>query len=483
MKYRIFLASSAELITDRQAFEIFLARLNDEFVRLDKHVHFDLYVWERESEAVFETHKQDQYNQNLANCDLFVLLAWTKVGMWTNKEFDIALSRFRATGKPLLFTYKKIAPPSHIPSEADQQSLAAFDANLLHEVGHFTGSYALPAELTTGFRTELDKLFASGYLQYGVEAECLFDAGKAVVPDTFVGREDDLIQIRQRLQTGGRLVLINAEGGMGKTTVAARYWDQHLYQYQHMAWLFCDKGIVEEIKGLAPALGLDLSQYADEKQQIDAIRTALNNKTRTGDCLLVLDNANDPDQIRAFQQHFSGLYWHVLMTSRCSAVLENEFPIRHLPPPVAKKLFTDLYPPESGAEFDALLDQFLVAVGYNTLAIEIFAKNLTKANKYHRETLSHFLTRLTEKGLLLGDKSFKVKTGYLLAVHKSQPSQDATTDQIIEALYDLTQLSDTDRYWLVNMALLPAVSHEAYFLGQLFGMDAANLSEEYLEVV
>lgn len=456
--YRIFLASSAELVTDRQAFEVFLARLNDEF--LQRHVHFELYVWERESEAVFNSRKQDQYNQNLAGCDLFVLLFWSKVGLYTNEEFDVALNRFRTTARPLIFTYHKTtAPNRHIP-DADRQSRETFERKVLHEVGHFTGSYNLPGELTTGFRTELDKLFANGTLEYGQKAECL-SAGQPAVPAGFIGRENELQAIRQKMEQGGTLMLINSEGGIGKTSIAARYWNDYLYQYRYNAWLFCDNGIVDEIKKLAPKLHVDLTQIP-ESQHVYFLRTALQNLPK--DCLLVLDNANNDAHIDAFRQAFEGLHWHILITSRCQGVLPigQEYPIAHLPPPLAKELFSTYYREESPA-FHELLDQLLHAVGYNTLLIELFAKNMTELAAFG-ETLADFLEQLKQGGLFLGERSFTIKTAYTVHVHTSA----ATTDDILNVLYDLTKLAEADRYWLVNMALLPASNYPLTFLLRLF---------------
>lgn len=462
--YKIFLASSSELKADRKEFEIALARLNDDYVRQNKHVHFDLYSWERESEAVFDTRKQDQYNQNLDTCDLFVLLFWTKVGKYTDEEFDTALRRFRATQKPLLFTYKRTTSVNHDISEADSKSREVFEEKLLNNTLHFTGSYAHPIELTGGFRAELDKLFAKGYLEYGEMARCL-SAGQPAVPEGFIGRRDELNTIRQRMDEGGTLMLINSEGGMGKTSIAAKYWKENLYRYTHNAWLFCENGIVGEMMKLAPALNLDLAKIP-ESQHVAAMRTTLQNLP--ADCLLVLDNANNPDDIEAFRQDFSGLHWHVLITSRCQNVLEKqqELFIEHLPPGLAKELFTSYYN-EHTPEFENLLDQLLSAIGYNTLIIELFAKNMAELAALG-ETLADFLRQLEEtKSLFLGERSFEVITPYTATTHKKA----ATTDQIIDALYDLTKLTEADRFRLVNMALLPAESHLLTILIKLFAPD------------
>ncbi len=282
----------------------------------------------------------------------------------------------------------------------------------------------------------------------------------ATVTTNFMGREDDLALIRQKITTGNPLVLVNGEGGIGKTTLAAAYWDEYEDKYQHRAWLYCDNGIINTLRdALAFPLGIqeELNSYSELKQQYHLVKTAMANLEK--DCLLVLDNANDKDDIAEFEQYFTGLGWHVLLTSRCHKVLENELYIDHLPEPLAKELFKKYYTEESPA-FDTMLDRFLKAVGYNTLCIEIFSKNLKEAAAIGQNAES-FLHHLEQKGLFLGDNSFEVHTNYT-------QRQRATTDNFLEKLYDLSRLTEAENRLLVQLALLPAENHGMLLLLEVF---------------
>ena len=114
-----------------------------------------------------------------------------------------------------------------------------------------------------------------------------------------------------------------------------------------------------------------------------------------------------------------------------------------------------------------MLDRLLLAIGYNTLLVELFAENIFQLAAYG-ETLADFLKRLETEGLFLRERSFEVKTHY--TEHGNRKDQ-TTTDAILNALYDLTKLTEPERYWLVNLALLPAESHLLPFLPALFAPD------------
>jgi len=106
-KKKIFLASSSELVDDRRQFEIFINRKNKAWV--EKGVFLELVIWEDFLDAVSQTRLQDEYNRAIRECDVFVMLFFTKVGKYTAEEFETAFGQFKATNKPFIFTYFKDA--------------------------------------------------------------------------------------------------------------------------------------------------------------------------------------------------------------------------------------------------------------------------------------------------------------------------------------------------------------------------------------
>ena len=157
------MASSSELENDRKEFEIFISRKNKDWVAQE--VFLELVVWEDFLDAVSKTRLQDEYNKAIKECELFVMLFFTKVGQYTEEEFETAFGQFKETNKPLIFTYFKDAEiTTGSANEDDLMSLWAFKKKL-KALGHFHSTYKNIDELIRKFNSQLDKLASSGFIE------------------------------------------------------------------------------------------------------------------------------------------------------------------------------------------------------------------------------------------------------------------------------------------------------------------------------
>lgn len=161
---KIFLASSAELKADRDAFEVAVCRKNKEWIKRD--VFLEVVMWEDFLDVMSRTRLQDEYNRAVRECDLFVMLFWTKVGKYTTEEFEAAFKQFQATQKPFLLIYLKDAPiQSGSIDEDDLMSLLAFKKKL-NSLGHFPTHYENKDRLENHFNQQLEKLAANGFVEF-----------------------------------------------------------------------------------------------------------------------------------------------------------------------------------------------------------------------------------------------------------------------------------------------------------------------------
>jgi internalin A len=156
---RVFLASSAELRADRDAFDLYFRQLNDRL--LTKGFYLEIVRWENFLDAMSETRLQNEYNKALAACDVFVSLFFTKTGKFTEEEFDVAHRQFKAAGKPAIYTFFKNAEIRTGDAPAsDLQCLWAFQEKL-RQLGHFYTMYDNIEHLKRQFRDQLDRLMVA----------------------------------------------------------------------------------------------------------------------------------------------------------------------------------------------------------------------------------------------------------------------------------------------------------------------------------
>ncbi len=204
---KLFLASSSELRDDRKAFEIFIGRKNKDWV--NRGVFIELVVWEDFLDALSQTRLQEEYNRAIRECDLFVMLLWTKVGQYTAEEFEAAFQQFKSTNKPFIFTYFKEAAAPGAVASADVASLAAFKAKL-GALGHYFTRYPNTEGLQLHFSGQLDKLVASGFIEFNPdrgEADRIaggdLNTGTQVFGDQVGGDKVAGDKIHQEIDTGG----------------------------------------------------------------------------------------------------------------------------------------------------------------------------------------------------------------------------------------------------------------------------------------
>jgi tetratricopeptide (TPR) repeat protein len=271
--------------------------------------------------------------------------------------------------------------------------------------------------------------------------------------DVFIGRVDDLENVHQKLfKDDNLLLLVNGEGGIGKTALAAHYYNKYADQYSHLAWIFAEKSLLDALLTLALPLGVCFPDQSSEDERLDLLLQTMRQLRKP--CLLVIDNAND---LAELEKYYKALHscpnFHLLLTTRITEFEQAAtYPIEALPDTNAMGLFKKYYQEHLESE-DELLRNFLVAVGKNTLIIELLAKNLHNFNQLETcYSLGNLLEDLNKKGLFgvsgkIVSTNWHAKDNFL---RKEKP------EDIISALYDLSNLEIEERKLLSVFAVLPA---------------------------
>ena len=266
-------------------------------------------------------------------------------------------------------------------------------------------------------------------------------------PRVFKGREGKLAEIYKAFfEDRKAVILLNGEGGLGKTTTASRYYHKYEDYYSHLIWAVNQNKIDDTLLSLAPYLQLQLDDRLSKEEQLRELLNAIDSLQKP--VLMVIDNVDDYDDL--MQNHRYLQYTpniHILITTRISTFAEfDKIKIERLSPQKAKELFLHYYKHYNSKEEDILLS-ILEAIGYNTLSIELLAKNLnsTKIIGYNLEKL---LADLQERGLLQLSTSTKV-------AHTYHNLESAKAEHIVRAMYSIAPLSNDALKLLSLFSLLP----------------------------
>lgn len=158
---KIFLASSSELESDRREFEIFVNRENKRLI--ERGLFIRLEIWEDFIDAMSSSRLQDEYNKVAKNSDIFISLFHTKVGKYTEEEFNEAFGAFEEKGRPFIYTYFKngLVDINSISAEG-LASLKNFK-DKLSDLGHYPTEYDDIADLKYKFKMQLDALISKNW--------------------------------------------------------------------------------------------------------------------------------------------------------------------------------------------------------------------------------------------------------------------------------------------------------------------------------
>jgi CHAT domain len=161
-RIKIFLASSSELKDERVQFELLIGRENK---RLVNHgVFLELVVWEDFRDHFTKDGLQAEYNKAVQACDIFVMLFFTKVGPYTESEFEAAKKAYLENKRPKIYTYFKDAPVQMgTVNENDLLSLLEFRRKL-SEMGHYPTVYPNTDWMLLHFRRQLEDHLEGGGL-------------------------------------------------------------------------------------------------------------------------------------------------------------------------------------------------------------------------------------------------------------------------------------------------------------------------------
>lgn len=264
----------------------------------------------------------------------------------------------------------------------------------------------------------------------------------------FTGRETELQDLRQRIEEGRKSVLVSGMGGIGKTHICRKLFEEYLKMHADNKYVpFKHIGYVEYNgdMGLSLQKCLKFKEQEDPKQNQEAAWRELEYLASDGKLLLFIDNVDKIIGADPGLQRLRSIPGAVVLTSR-KASFSDEFEpyqIGFLNMEQCMEIFGRIRFGVSGKKIsmEEIPDlEYIIETlaGKHTITIEFLA-HLARTKLW---TVKRLREELEEKGFRL---EFR-KNGESINIQKSY-----------EALYDLSKLTDAEQNILEAFSVFPYI--------------------------
>ena len=280
----------------------------------------------------------------------------------------------------------------------------------------------------------------------------------------YISRKDKLSEIRQHLENY-HIAYLYGIGGIGKSETAREYAEEYRSSYTTIQ-LSVYSG---DLKSLIAGLKIARSKISDDCNQTDnsfekdiniryGTRLAILSQTTMNNerTLLIIDNYNvepDSDEYKRnveVMKDLKKLHIHILFTTR---TLPNDdktkIDVEEFSKEELRHMFFAINPKDKDKEERiAQVDELIETAYRHTLTVDLVAHQTAKIEDYGKKTLSNYIKVLKESG---------INSGINVVVYNNK-DDNGKSDIIFEhirALFNLTALTEKEKYIMVNACLLP----------------------------
>ena len=274
----------------------------------------------------------------------------------------------------------------------------------------------------------------------------------------YISRKDKLTEIRQRLENY-HIAYLYGIGGIGKSETAREYAEEYRDSYTTIQLSVYSGDLKALIAGLKFSSDDKTGDYFEKdiniryETKLSLLSKAMINNERT---LLIIDNYNvepDSDEYKRnveVMKDLKKLHIHILFTTR---TLPNDdktkIDVEEFSKEELRHMFFAINPKDKDKEERvAQVDELIETAYRHTLTVDLVAHQTAKIEGYGKKTLSDYIKVLKESG---------INSGINVAVYNNK-DDNGKSDIIFEhirALFNLTSLTNKEKYIMVNACLLP----------------------------
>ncbi len=290
--YRCFIASPGDVVEERE-----VCRSVIESLRQNGH-QIEAIGWEDLPPNINGQEAQDWINQAVASYDLFVGIMANKFGTPTEnapsgtvEEFNIAFKEYRVSKSysPWILFYFKDSKEVPLSYVKDRPKVDDFRKNICEQhiglLGTYTNTENFEKHLKRNLEFVLGRLNDATSKRMGMHADSIF-----------IERDIDFVNLQNLLSK--KHVMIQAQGGIGKTTLIQHFLSQPeiIQQYPVVRWLTLsrDSNSTEDSKELRRVF---VSQFGEEQLNVKKLNEQFKDCIETSfallpgrNRLLVIDN-------------------------------------------------------------------------------------------------------------------------------------------------------------------------------------------------
>ena len=285
----------------------------------------------------------------------------------------------------------------------------------------------------------------------------------------FVGRETDLQKLRSRIEEGRKSVLVSGMGGIGKTQICRKLFEEYYDKNSKNENIpFQYIGYIEYSGDMSSSLQkcLRYKEQENPEQNQEAAWKELEYLASDGKLLLFIDNVDKPISGDLGLQRLRNIPGAVVLTSRQTSFSDEfePYPVGFLDTEQCIELFEKIWfagsngkiRTEEGADLEYIIEKM---TGKHTITVE----HLAHLCKWKALSVKNLKKALQEKGFHL---QFR-KNGELINIQKAY-----------EALYDLSELTESEQNILEAFSTLPYIPLAAEVCDEWMLADAGASEED-----
>lgn len=279
----------------------------------------------------------------------------------------------------------------------------------------------------------------------------------------FTGRKTELQDLRQRVEDGRKSVLVSGMGGIGKTHICRKLFEEYLGKYakdekvpfQHIGYIEYGGDMDGSLQNC-----LKFKQQDSSEQNREAAWKELEYLASDGKLLLFVDNVDKPMSDDPGLQRLRNIPGAVILTSRQTSIGDEFEPYRigFLSIEQCREIYEKIRFEDSSREvnledtpdLEYIIEQL---AGRHTITVEFLA--------HLARTKCWTVKRLKEE---LEQKGFK------LQFYKN--GEHVNIQQTYEVLYDLSALTEAEQNILEAFSVFPYIPLEAGICNQCLLVDA-----------